>query len=623
MGHSSDEIVYVDFGDAEGRELLRLRRYDIDTFLASDMNVNDPRYSTSSMTVSGNGDTLCIRAGSVTRLFVAHGTQWKHYRGRPKHSAEYGNFIASADGRFVFTSDGIKTNRFREETLENGFIYTAATSGDFYLRSKTTRTNTSLAVMLENLTVHKLGDVRTLAELPYPPLIAPGNRARKLDEMVFFNPAAKVVVLTPPSKSYLMLKRFDLDAILKASGEDYLYVHSDSSRSAEPGGSIKHKIDVRSSRGGVSLELLAAPEGATLSDEGQLSWTIPAGFAESSARVTIAIKDDSEKELLRQFTVYFKENEERLIDAATERARLEHERRILEGKRREQERMLKQLQADTAKFRASVKKIQESEAMIAKDERNRLFPPDNYQRRSWTDRNGEVLKAQFVGSFADSVTLRLDNGSQISLEIAGLSDEDQAYAEHHASLVRNADKLLQDLKAERLARLSDAEERQKLEHVAFEYLKLILEGVSAANRRVRIPNIDKRSKTSMLSWRVHLLPFIGEKALFDEFHHDEPWYSEHNKKLIDRMPEIFRAPGSNSPPGKSHYVVAGTCDPSKDPTNRLNIEYASMNSGASQQALFIEVPDHLAITWTRPDNIILQGEKSVHTATRLFPRGTT
>lgn len=608
MGHSSDEAVFVDFGNAEDRE-LQLRRYDIDTFLASDINVKGHRFSPDSMTVSGNGDTLCIKAGSVTRLLVAHGTQWKHNRGRPKHSAEYGNFIASADGRFVFTSDGIKTNRLQEQTPESNFVYSVATSGDFYLRSKTVRTENSQAPA--NLTVHKLGDDRTLAELPYPPLFMPRNRATKLEEMVFFNPEAKVVVLTPSSKSYLLLKRFDLDAILKASEEDYLYVHSDSSQSAEPGESIKHKIDARSSRGGVSLELLAAPEGATLSDEGQLSWTIPTDFAEASARVTVAIKDDSEKELLHQLTIYFKENEERLIDEATERARLEHERRILESKRREQERMLMQLQADTAKFRASVKKIQESEAMIAKDERDRPFPPDNYQRRSWTDRNGEVLKARFVGSFADSITLRLDNGSQISLPIAGLSDEDQAYVEHHASLIRNADKLLQDLKAKRLARLSDAEERQKLEYVAFEYLKLILEGVYPTNGRMRIPNIDLRSKTSMLSWRVHLLPFIGEKTLFDEFHHDEPWYSEHNKKLIDRMPELFRAPGSNSPPGKSHYVLVGTCDPSKDPTNWRNIEYASMNSGASQQALFIEVPDPLAITWTRPDNIVLQGEKSI------------
>ena len=42
-----------------------------------------------------------------------------------------------------------------------------------------------------------------------------------------------------------------------------------------------------------------------------------------------------------------------------------------------------------------------------------------------------------------------------------------------------------------------------------------------------------------LSWRVHLLPSLGLKALHSEFHLDEPWDSEHNKTLISRMPTIF------------------------------------------------------------------------------------
>ena len=46
----------------------------------------------------------------------------------------------------------------------------------------------------------------------------------------------------------------------------------------------------------------------------------------------------------------------------------------------------------------------------------------------------------------------------------------------------------------------------------------------------------------LLSWRVQLLPYLDAKALYDEFHLDEPWDSEHNRKLIDRMPEVYRSP---------------------------------------------------------------------------------
>jgi hypothetical protein len=43
----------------------------------------------------------------------------------------------------------------------------------------------------------------------------------------------------------------------------------------------------------------------------------------------------------------------------------------------------------------------------------------------------------------------------------------------------------------------------------------------------------------LLSWRVALLPYLGEKKLHDEFRQNEPWDSLHNKKLIARMPAVF------------------------------------------------------------------------------------
>ena len=48
-----------------------------------------------------------------------------------------------------------------------------------------------------------------------------------------------------------------------------------------------------------------------------------------------------------------------------------------------------------------------------------------------------------------------------------------------------------------------------------------------------------------LSWRVFLLPFAGERSLFREFRLEEPWDSQHNKALLDRMPAIYKTPGLN------------------------------------------------------------------------------
>jgi hypothetical protein len=53
---------------------------------------------------------------------------------------------------------------------------------------------------------------------------------------------------------------------------------------------------------------------------------------------------------------------------------------------------------------------------------------------------------------------------------------------------------------------------------------------------------DKVGK-GLLSWRVQLLPFIGENDLYMQFHLDEPWDSQHNKKLLDKMPAAYAPPG--------------------------------------------------------------------------------
>ena len=68
---------------------------------------------------------------------------------------------------------------------------------------------------------------------------------------------------------------------------------------------------------------------------------------------------------------------------------------------------------------------------------------------------------------------------------------------------------------------------------------------------------DKSGKP-LLSWRVQILPYIEEARLYEEFHRDEPWDSDHNKKLIPRMPKIYAAPDSKAAkvPGKAPQPLA-------------------------------------------------------------------
>ena len=52
---------------------------------------------------------------------------------------------------------------------------------------------------------------------------------------------------------------------------------------------------------------------------------------------------------------------------------------------------------------------------------------------------------------------------------------------------------------------------------------------------------SSRNGTPLLSWRVAILPYLGEseKALYGQFKLSEPWDSPHNKALLAKMPKVY------------------------------------------------------------------------------------
>lgn len=72
---------------------------------------------------------------------------------------------------------------------------------------------------------------------------------------------------------------------------------------------------------------------------------------------------------------------------------------------------------------------------------------------------------------------------------------------------------------------------------------------------------DGEGKTTGLSWRVHLLPFLGQNALYNKFKLNEPWNSPHNKALIAEIPAIYRIPGTPSDGKTAYHVFTGPNTP--------------------------------------------------------------
>jgi hypothetical protein len=57
----------------------------------------------------------------------------------------------------------------------------------------------------------------------------------------------------------------------------------------------------------------------------------------------------------------------------------------------------------------------------------------------------------------------------------------------------------------------------------------------------------------LLSWRVAILPFLGQNELYQQFRLNEPWDSPHNKALIGKMPAVFETPASPTPKGYTRF----------------------------------------------------------------------
>ncbi len=71
--------------------------------------------------------------------------------------------------------------------------------------------------------------------------------------------------------------------------------------------------------------------------------------------------------------------------------------------------------------------------------------------------------------------------------------------------------------------------------------------------------VDKDGKP-LHSWRVHLLPFLEQQALYSEIKLDEPWDSEHNKQFHDVVIPFFQCPSNpNAKPGANccYSAIAG------------------------------------------------------------------
>jgi hypothetical protein len=131
---------------------------------------------------------------------------------------------------------------------------------------------------------------------------------------------------------------------------------------------------------------------------------------------------------------------------------------------------------------------------------------------------------------------------------------------------------------------------------------------SYKNRFPATANFDKQGKP-LLSWRVHLLPFLDQQELYRQFHLDEPWDSPHNKKLLALMPQVYQGPNrALNREGKTIYLLpTGKHAAFKDGPEGPRMP-ADFPDGTSNTILIVEADDAHAAPWTKPEDLPIDPE---------------
>lgn len=109
-----------------------------------------------------------------------------------------------------------------------------------------------------------------------------------------------------------------------------------------------------------------------------------------------------------------------------------------------------------------------------------------------------------------------------------------------------------------------------------------------------------------LSWRVHILRWVGYPELYNKFNLDEPWDSANNLPLLDQMPDIFRSAGV---PSSSTTTRLQTFNSNGAPfgfqtagLDQAGPRLSQFRDNEAHTILFAESGADAAVPWTKPQD---------------------
>jgi hypothetical protein len=199
-----------------------------------------------------------------------------------------------------------------------------------------------------------------------------------------------------------------------------------------------------------------------------------------------------------------------------------------------------------------------------------------YESRTWTDTRGRTVRAKYMQRKDEVVVISNAENQIFRIPLERLSEADREWVAAQSPAGTPA--------------IPPAA-------VSLEALGSALQAHQDVHGSYPPKGLVSEDGTALLSWRVLLLEQLGYASLAAAFRYDEPWDSEHNRKLIPLMPAVFSGDAA-IPGGKTPYVAVVSS------SGAISDRYATRGSDIQdppdKTLLLLEVTPGVAQVWTQP-----------------------
>jgi hypothetical protein len=154
--------------------------------------------------------------------------------------------------------------------------------------------------------------------------------------------------------------------------------------------------------------------------------------------------------------------------------------------------------------------------------------------------------------------------------------------------------------------------RERSRHAACQSnLRFIALAVMSHSMRVR-PPLQSSMKTgdgvAQHSWRIVILPYLEERALFEQYNFDEPWDGPNNSVVAATGLAIFQCP--SSPAGGASTSYFAVVDPRAAWTEEGLRSSGRIRDGSSNTIMLIEAPERQE-PWAKPVDLTFEEAMSL------------